>query len=158
MVVDEAYFHRRRGLPRWERLGHPLDTLTVLICFVWVLAVPPGSFSVNVFAGLSILSCLFVTKDERVHSRYCRPEEHWLHALLFSLHPLILLSAGLLWPALHHQSLSFIRYTGFEHRFMQGNTFLTLAFGLYQLIYWNFFGRSAGTEDEAGIITTSTIS
>jgi 2-polyprenyl-6-hydroxyphenyl methylase / 3-demethylubiquinone-9 3-methyltransferase len=28
MAVDEAYFHRRRGLPRWERIGHPLDTLT----------------------------------------------------------------------------------------------------------------------------------
>ncbi len=29
MAVDEVHFHRQRGLPRWERLGHPLDTLTV---------------------------------------------------------------------------------------------------------------------------------
>jgi len=28
MGVDEFYFHRRRGLPRWERLAHPLDTMT----------------------------------------------------------------------------------------------------------------------------------
>lgn len=35
MAVDEAHFHRWRGLPRWERLGHSLDTLTVLACFMW---------------------------------------------------------------------------------------------------------------------------
>ena len=26
-----AWFHRRRGLPRWERIGHPLDTLTIVL-------------------------------------------------------------------------------------------------------------------------------
>src|SRR5262245_294801 len=138
MSADELYFHRRRGLPRWERQGHPLDTLTVLVCFAWLLAVPPNTFSLSVYAGLSVFSCLFVTKDEPVHSQYCGPTEHWLHALLFSLHPLALLNAGLLWPAWHQQTLSFIRYTGFERRFLFGNTLLTCVFGLYQLVYWNF--------------------
>ncbi len=41
MAVDELHFHRRRGLGRWERLGHPLDTLTVLACIGWTLAVTP---------------------------------------------------------------------------------------------------------------------
>src|SRR5215471_11294112 len=93
MVADEVYFHRRRELPLWERLGHPLDTLTVLACFMWLLAAAPSILSLRVYVGLSVFSCLFVTKDELVHSKHCCPSEHWLHALLFSLHPLVLLSA-----------------------------------------------------------------
>src|SRR6266511_3179227 len=96
MAVDEFYFHRRRGLPRWERLGHPLDTLTALACFVWLLSAAPSALSLSVYVCLSVFSCLFVTKDEPVHSKHCSPNEQWLHALLFSLHPLVLLSAGLL--------------------------------------------------------------
>jgi hypothetical protein len=70
MAVDEIHFHRRRGLPRWERLGHPLDTLTVLACFVWLLTAAPSAFSLSVYVGLSAFSCLFVTKDEPTHSKY----------------------------------------------------------------------------------------
>jgi hypothetical protein len=157
MVVDEIYFHWERDLSRWERLGHPLDTLTVLACFVWLLAAPPSTFSLRVYVGLSVFSCLFVTKDEWVHSNHCRPNEHWLHALLFSLHPLALLSAGLLWPAWHQQTLSFIRYNGFESKFLLGNTLLTLAFGLYQLVYWNFLWPSTTSQKQARLTTTYTI-
>jgi hypothetical protein len=60
MAVDEFYFHRRRGLPRWERLGHPLDTLTALACFVWLLSAAPSASSLSVYTGLSVFSCLFV--------------------------------------------------------------------------------------------------
>src|SRR5262245_46335781 len=100
--------------------------------------------------GLSVFSCLFVTKDEPVHSKHCRPNEQWLHAMLFSLHPLVLLSGGLLWPAWRRQTLSFIRYTGFERKFLLGNTLLTLAFGLYQLVYWNFIWQPATSQKQAG--------
>ena len=34
MFVDEFYYHHKRGLPRWERMGHPADTISVLICFL----------------------------------------------------------------------------------------------------------------------------
>ncbi|HKQ72359.1 MAG TPA: hypothetical protein VJ810_01430 [Blastocatellia bacterium] len=156
MAVDEIHFHRRRGLPRWERLGHPLDTLTVLACFMWLLIAEPGAFSMGVYAGLSAFSCLFVTKDEPVHSKYCSSGEHWLHAMLFILHPLVLLCAGLLWQAGRQPSLSFIRYTGFERGFLLANTLLTLAFGLYQLIYWNFLWPSTRSQKQARLITQST--
>ena len=43
MVVDEGWFHRTRGLPRWERIGHPLDTLTIVLCLAWLLATSPHS-------------------------------------------------------------------------------------------------------------------
>src|SRR5262249_53620692 len=157
MAVDEIYYHRRRGLPRWERLGHPLDTLTVLACFVWLLTAPPSAFSLSVYAGLSVFSCLFVTKDEPTHTKYCSSGEHWLHAMLFILHPLVLLSAGLLWPAWLKQPPSSMRYTGFERQFLIAITLLTLAFGLYQLIYWNFLWSSDTSQKQARLITPSTV-
>ena len=88
MAVDELHFHRQRGLPRWERLGHPLDTLTVVACYAWLFFTPPSTLSITVYAGLSVFSSLFITKDEWVHNRYCGPAECWLHTLLFILHPL----------------------------------------------------------------------
>ena len=85
-----------------------------------------------------------------MHNKHCHPNEQWLHALLFSLHPLVLISAGLLWPAWRRQTLSFIRYTGFERNFLLGNALLTLAFGLYQLVYWNFIWPPATSQKQAG--------
>jgi hypothetical protein len=146
MGVDELYFHQQRKLPRWERIGHPLDTLTVLWCLGWVWWVPPSSSAVAIYLGLSLFSCLFVTKDEWVHHRQCSAGEHWLHALQFVLHPMVLLAAGLLWPALHQQSWAFLEYEGFERRFFVANLWLTGLFGLYQLIYWNFLWRPASPE------------
>jgi hypothetical protein len=51
MTLDEFYFHWQRELPRWERLGHPLDTLTVLGCYVWLLIVPPGAVGAQCLCG-----------------------------------------------------------------------------------------------------------
>jgi len=71
MAVDEFVFHRRRGLPRWERLGHPLDTLTAAACYGWLAFAPPSeSSTLGVYVGLCAFSCLFITKDEFVHAPY----------------------------------------------------------------------------------------
>jgi hypothetical protein len=141
MGVDELYFHRQRGLPRWERLGHPLDTLTVLFCMLWILFVPPTMPTILSYVGLSIFSCFFITKDELIHHSHCRAGEHWLHAVLFVLHPVILISAGLLWPAAHQQSFSWLQYNGYERAFLWGNTLMIFGFGLYQFIYWNLLWK-----------------
>lgn len=137
MSVDELYYHRKRSLPRWERLGHPLDTLTVLLCMLWVLWVPPTPLAILVYVLLSSFSCFFITKDERVHHRLCLAGEHWLHAVLFMLHPIVLLCAGLLWPAAHQQSFAALHFTGFEKTFLQGSALLIFSCALYQFVYWN---------------------
>ncbi len=146
MAIDEICFHRKRGLPRWERIGHPLDTLTVLLCLLWLVWLPPSPAAVGTYAALATLSCLFVTKDEWVHLSQCRAEEQWLHALLFTLHPLVLSSAGALWPAAHgvRSGLSdWIRYSGNEHIFLIDLCVIISAFGVYQIIYWNLLWRPA---------------
>jgi len=123
-VADEFCFHRKRGLPRWERIGHPLDTLTVLGCYAVALAFPLTAASLRTYVVLALFSCLFVTKDEIVHAKCCEPLEHWVHALLFVLHPIVLASMGFLWLREARTLMC-----------VQGA--FTLAFGLYQTLYWN---------------------
>jgi 2-polyprenyl-6-hydroxyphenyl methylase/3-demethylubiquinone-9 3-methyltransferase len=120
MLVDEAHFHRRRGLPRWERIGHPLDTLTISLCLAWLLC----GGGLAVYAGLAIASTLFVTKDEAVHARECSAGEHWLHAVLFALHPIVLAAFAML-------------SARGEHDLLAAQLAVTLAFMAYQAIYWN---------------------
>lgn len=141
IAIDEFYCHHQRKLPRWERIGHPLDTITVLACLFWILYIPPTATSVRVYLALSIFSSLFVLKDDDVHYRECGVFERWLHTFVLTLHPVVLLSAGLLWPALHNQAAHFydlIQYHGFEHSFLAFETTMIVLFLFYQTIYWNF--------------------
>lgn len=122
MFFDEFYFHHRRGLKRWESLGHPLDTLFFLFCFLYVQMVDPAN--ATGFFVLAVVSTLIITKDEFVHAEQCKGGEQWLHALLFILHPVSLFALYQAW----------IRdYT----MLIQIQTVLVTLFGLYQLIYWN---------------------
>jgi 2-polyprenyl-6-hydroxyphenyl methylase/3-demethylubiquinone-9 3-methyltransferase len=97
MAVDEFGFHRRRAVPRWEWLGHMLDTLVFLGCLVCPLLLPPEPAHVRLYAALAAGSCLLITKDEWVHQRLCSGFEQWLHAVLFILHPVVLMATALLW-------------------------------------------------------------
>jgi hypothetical protein len=127
MGVDELVFHRKRRLPLWERVGHPLDTLTVAICYGWLVAASPdGPYAIRVYVLLSLVSCLFITKDEFVHARECEPFELWLHSVLFVLHPIVLGSLGAIW------------YSGTDGWVLKGTLVATLGLLLYQVVYWNF--------------------
>lgn len=142
MVIDEGWFHRARGLPRWERLGHPLDTLTLAACLMWLLAMPhapdgtPATpIAIPGYIALAGFSTVFVTKDEGVHARLCSGGEHWLHAVLFALHPIVLGAFAYLW------------WLGADG-VLVGQLGLTLAFCAYQIIYWNFDGLWRACEPE----------
>ncbi len=126
MSADEVVFHRKRGLPRWERLGHPLDTLSAALCYAWLALTPASSpHALLVYVGLCAFSCLLITKDEFVHARLCEPLETWLHAVLFVLHPIVFLAFGVLWS------------TGAQTWVIEVELALTLGLLAYQLIYWN---------------------
>ena len=116
MAVDEGVFHRRRGLPRWERIGHPLDTATIALCIIARLC----GCSLAIYVALGVFSTLFVTKDEAVHAKLCTAGEHWLHSILFVLHPIVLAA---LWFA--------------SERVAMAQLAIVIAFATYQVIYWN---------------------
>lgn len=89
LVVDEGYCHHKRGLPLWERRGHAIDTFFFALPF---LAMGMNA-SDTAIAGFSLLSCLIILKDEWVHAGRIDGFESFLHAFLFLIHPLTLLSA-----------------------------------------------------------------
>ncbi len=147
ILIDEFYFHVRRGLPKWERLGHPLDTLTVLICFLFVIFVPYSSLALKIYIGMAILSCIFVTKDEFVHKECCPASEQWLHALLFLNHPVVLASAGLIWLTLGRAEVppwldGLIPYGQMLSTFLWAQSGMIALFFLYQLVYWNLLWKA----------------
>jgi hypothetical protein len=123
--VDELHYHRRRGLPAWERWGHPVDALGLAACVAATLVGPISPGALDLYVVLCILSSLLITKDEWVHAKICPGGEHWLHALLFLVHPLVLISLGVLWAR-------------DEARAARG-LFLAavIACAIYQTIYWN---------------------
>lgn len=109
MSFDEFGFHRHRAVPRWEALGHALDTLAFLACLSLPLMLPPTPGNLRLFGWMAVASCLLITKDEFVHQRLCSGGEHWLHAVLFILHPLVLLGTALLWISLGPAALAWIQ-------------------------------------------------
>lgn len=142
IFFDEFYFHLKRGLPRWERVGHPLDTLSVLICFLFVLIFPYSTSMCIVYIILSLFSAIFVTKDEFVHKECCPASEQWLHALLFINHPIVLFALGSLWPLYHALEVPSFLIAYQQHSkligiFLWGQASAIFLFGLYQWVYWN---------------------
>ncbi len=138
MAVDEFWFHWNRGLGKWEKLGHPLDTLTVILCFSWARFVPPRSGFLG-YVLLSIFSCLFVTKDEWIHKRECTASEGWLHALLFLVHSAMLIALGSCY--LQEDHLDQIK------SILSFQISLLIGFALYQLLYWNSISTTRPLDD-----------
>lgn len=128
IFIDEFYFHIRRGLPKWERVGHPLDTSTIIVTLLWTLVAEYNSFNLKIFSALALFSLFFITKDEFVHKDVCPKTEMWLHALLFINHPILLTSCAFLWKD-HHRS------------FLSTQVLLTTLFLSYQILYWNFIWK-----------------
>lgn len=143
MIFDEFYFHRKRGLGKWERIGHPLDTISVLLCYSVILLTVFSLKAAVILAALTMFSSLLVTKDEWVHHAECPPAESWLHAVLFVLHPMVFISAGFIW-SLHTGALLFtlLGLTQIESNLLwslvQAQAALILGFFFYQIIYWQF--------------------
>lgn len=139
IFFDEFYFHWKRGLPKWERIGHPLDTLSTLLCFAFVLLFPFNSFNLKIYCALALFSCIFVTKDEFVHKDCCPASEQWLHALLFLNHPIVLILLGVLW------SPTFAEHRAAIQTFLWVQASCVALFALYQTVYWNFLRKNHET-------------
>lgn len=134
ILVDELVFHRKRGLPLWERWGHPLDALLVLACLLFLLFMDRTSTTERIYLVLMGLSCVTVTKDEFIHYRICTSHEMWLHSVLFITHPLILLSSMAIWET--------------QRLYLLLGAIGSFIFLLYQIIYWNFLKPPKTQEQE----------
>ncbi len=147
ILFDEAYFHYKRGLPKWEKIGHPMDTLSLILCLIWMLWMPFDELNLKIYVALAIFSCLMVTKDEFIHKSHCPGAENWLHALLFILHPINLIVAGFIWPVI--DGVEVPRWIAFWldtpealRLFLYTQLGLMALFCAYQLIFWNIVWRN----------------
>ncbi len=147
MLIDEVFFHRARHLPRWERIGHPLDTLSVLACFAWVVLVPYGDGARNAYVALALFSTLLVTKDEFVHKTYCSATEHWLHALLFILHPVVLFALAIAWRGLGEAQGTAMATSPAVAFAIRAQLAATTGFFFYQVLYWNIPWKLSAPRD-----------
>ena len=139
IFFDEYVYHLKRGLPRWERIGHPLDTFSVLACFLFVLFIPYSPAGIKYYVGVALMSCVLITKDEFVHKHVCPASEQWLHALLFVNHSILLSVLGVLWPSLTGEPLfTWLPNSSMIWVFLWSQTLLTALFLFYQIVYWNF--------------------
>ena len=138
IVLDEYLFHLKRGLPKWERIGHPLDTLSVIACFIFVLFVPYGPGMIKYYVITAIFSCLLITKDEFVHKHHCPAAEQWLHAILFVNHSVLLAAMGLITPKIHgHDVFAWLPSAEALVPFLGAQALFAGLFCLYQIVYWN---------------------
>lgn len=146
IAFDEGYFHYRRGLPKWERIGHPIDTGSVLLCLGYVLFVPFSKATLVLYILLASLSSILVTKDEFVHKEHCPAAENWLHALLFTLHPITLICAGFLWPVTQEVEVapwiaSWLSEKELLTLFLRGQFGVMTLFMIYQIVFWNWIWK-----------------
>jgi hypothetical protein len=142
IFLDEALFHVKRDLPKWERIGHPLDTLTVIACFAFAWWVPFDRSMIIWYIALALFSTLFVTKDEFVHNEHCPAAEQWLHAVLFVNHSVVLSVLGLIWPHLHGIQIFTFLPEIHQLKFLIVSQLLgAVAFCSYQVVYWNFIRK-----------------
>ena len=128
-LIDEFVFHRSRSLPRWERIGHPVDTLSLAGCLIYAAQVDPGTKAAWILVAACALSCLIVTKDEWVHARLVQAWEGWIHALLFVVHPVVCFAVFRVWDA------------GDPHGALPLVAIVLLSYAAYQTIYWNVLRR-----------------
>lgn len=129
LLVDEFYFHHRRDLNSWERLGNPLDTLTALLCFAFLCGEAPSPSHASIYGALAIFSTLFVLKDESFQLRTCTLREHRLHTIMFLWHPVAYFAAYKLWVS------------ELWRVFLHGQLYFLAFFLVYQLSYWNLLWR-----------------
>ena len=154
MGVDEFGFHRKRIVPHWEWRGHALDTSVFLACLICPLLLPPTPSNVRLYGLLAVVSCILITKDEFVHQRLCSGGEHWVHAVLFILHPVVLIATAFLWISTGADPLVGIPAPPLAWArgmlLLQG--LLVSGFLVFQIVYW--WGRQQPEETVPGINNT----
>lgn len=143
MAADEFYFHQRRSLQRWERLGHPVDTLSVMAAYFSIAWTPFSTNQLILFVVLAFVSCLLITKDEWVHQVQCTPGEHWLHSVLFVMHPLVLVNAGLCWYLISTPDSDIWAHASFANvniltLYLKTQLLAVCTVFIFQTIYWNY--------------------
>lgn len=140
MIVDEFYYHHKRGLPLWEIIGHPLDTLTVIAPLFYAYVNDYQEKTAFIYILLALFSCIFVVKDELIHKDICSKGEMLLHGLLFICHPLVFLSIFLFW---RNDNIIVVSFVIPFKTIILGQLGFAIVFLIYQISYWGMLHDSS---------------
>src|SRR5688500_10107994 len=105
MGWNELYFHRKRVLEKWEKTRKALVTFSLTLCLAITLFVPYEEEWKWLFFAAAGFSILVTIKDEFRKQKTDRGREEGTHAVLFMLHPLVLILMVVLWPFLEGMGL-----------------------------------------------------
>ncbi|MGZ3697942.1 MAG: hypothetical protein ACXWPM_10810 [Bdellovibrionota bacterium] len=144
-LVDEFAFHRKRGLSGAERWGYPLDLLSIIMGLSFPLFIPYTNSTKLAFGIVFLLSLFIVTKDT-IRNRSCTGGEHWVHAWLFMLHPLVLILAGASWVLLRGSIGALVPVDTRHLRLVVGIQAGALALlAVFQILRWNLMRSTVPT-------------
>jgi 2-polyprenyl-6-hydroxyphenyl methylase/3-demethylubiquinone-9 3-methyltransferase len=139
-------------------MGHALDTLVFLACLTLPILVAPTAPNIRLFAWMAVGSCLLITKDEFIHQRLCSGGEHWLHAVLFILHPIVLFATAFLWISIGPAALSRVPASSLSPAawVLLLQVVLVSGFLAFQVTYWSRhpLGEGKGPEINNAIYDT----
>jgi hypothetical protein len=145
MIFDEFFFHKKRILPKWERIGHPIDTLFILSCFFIITYLPMTKINVIIYCALSVFSCFIIIKDESIHLKCCDKYEQYLHAILFVLHPILLVILFFSWSSFTKPYINYLE--NFSSPLIKNIIYFqfisAILFLFYQILFWNFIFKDA---------------
>jgi 2-polyprenyl-6-hydroxyphenyl methylase/3-demethylubiquinone-9 3-methyltransferase len=119
-------------------MGHALDTLVFLACLICPLLLAPEPANLRLYGMLAVLSCILITKDEFIHQRLCSGGEHWMHAVLFILHPIVLTATAFLWISVGTSPLNGIPAPSLPlaRGMILLQVVLVAGFLVFQIAYW----------------------
>ena len=88
-----------------------------------------------------------MTKDEFVHKEHCPATEQWLHAILFTLHPITLTCAGFIWTVVQGYAATpwisnWLNNPEALLFFLLGQFGVMTLFLIYQIIFWNVLWKN----------------
>ena len=112
----------------------------------FVLFVPFSKSMLTLYIILAAFSSILVTKDEFIHKEHCPGSENWLHAVLFTLHPIALTCAGFIWPVVQGVEVTpwvarWLDAPEMLYTFLKAQFAVMILFLFYQIIFWNIIWK-----------------
>ena len=129
--VDEYYFHRKRGLSKYEIASAITDGAFYVLPLIIATFAKFDSIWKTIFIVLAGISCLSIAKNELFYPAL-QVKERIIHSLLYVLHPILLYSFYISW-----KGNFFDAYPNF---WILQLLYVAIGFKtvIYQIIYWNY--------------------
>lgn len=95
-MIDEHFFHKKRGLVKGELLSSIIDGILFLTPITLTVFTRHSFELEKIYIVLSVLSCISISKNEFFY-RGIEQKERLIHSALYVLHPILLYTFYMAW-------------------------------------------------------------